>query len=71
MAIHQITKDEFDAVKRRRKLYPSQQTKGFLIFKGADGHYYKTDDSGMLAVKEITEFNKNYRLGIQNQTKLI
>ena len=67
--IYQIQKKAYDAYKKQRKL--SSKSLGFLIFKGEDGNYYRTETTGMLAVKEMTTFNKNFKAGIDNQTSLI
>lgn len=67
--IYRIQKKQYDAYKRQRKT--SRQSLGFLIFKASDGGYYRTDGTGMLAVKEMTEFNANFKKGIDNQISLI
>lgn len=67
--IYQLQKKQYDAYKRQRK--HSSQSLGFLIFKGEDGNYYRTDGTGMPAVKEMATFNKNFKAGIDNQTSLI
>jgi hypothetical protein len=49
----------------------SKKSGGSLYFKGEDGGYYRCDTPGMQGVKEIAEFNRNFRKGIDNQTLLI
>lgn len=67
--IYQIQKKEHDALKRRRK--STGKSLGFLIFKGEDGNYYKTDTTGMVAVKEMTTFNKRFKAAVDNQTAFL
>lgn len=44
---------------------------GFLIFHGADGKYYKTDQVGMAGAKEIADFNKRFKHNVDSQSSLI
>lgn len=67
--IYRIQKKQFDKLLKQRKR--SQESLGFLIFKASDGRYYRTEGTGMKAVQEMTEFNRRFRAGIDNQTALI
>ncbi len=67
--IYRIQKKQFDEWQRQRKL--SRKSLGFLIFKASDGGYYQTEGTGMLAVKEMHDFNKKFKDSIDSQTSLI
>lgn len=64
--IYRLQKKEYEAYKRQRKL--SSRSLGFLIFKGADGKYYRTEHTGLEGAKEITTFNRQWKQGIDNET---
>lgn len=42
-----------------------------MIFKGADGKYYKCDQTGMAGVKEQVEWNKKLKQQLDAQTTML
>lgn len=70
--IYQIQRKEYDKLKRDRKVHYHGQTKGqALLFKAANGFYYKQTDCSMAGVKEMNEFIKNVAEGVKEQTSLL
>lgn len=72
--INRITKKEYDREMERRKHAPTitrLEKRNKLYFKGEDGRYYICDQTGGAGLKEIWQFNRNFKRGIEDQTSLI
>lgn len=68
--IMQITKQQHDLTLKVRKRWP-KASGDTLVFKGADGKYYRTTETGMRGAKEIFQFNKQYKTSIDSQQPLL
>jgi hypothetical protein len=66
--IYRIQKKEWDAIKRARKL---GNKKIALLFKGANGWYYKCDDVSFAGVKAVLEYKKEIESRLHEQSSLI
>jgi hypothetical protein len=64
--VSKIQRKEYDKIQESRKHSRSGINAGFLVWKGADGKYYKTDKSGIAGTKEMVEFNKQLKAGLDN-----
>lgn len=70
--IYKIQRKEYDKIKRERKNHHYGQTKGqALLFKAANGYYYKQDDCSMAGVKAMNEFKKNVAEEMKEQISLL
>lgn len=66
--IQRITKKEHDAIKRARK---HGKTKVALLFKGANGWYYKNDNLSMAGVRECLEYQSKIKAEMGEATTLL
>jgi len=68
--IYQIQKLEYDEIKRQRK-HHFGKTRSEILFKCANGFYYKQDRSDFIGLKEVQEFKKRIADSIGKQESLL
>jgi hypothetical protein len=64
--VRKIQRKEYDKIKEQRAHSREAKNLGYLIWRGADGKYYKTDKSGIAGTKEMVEYNKQLKAGLDN-----